>query len=268
MAKRGSSRPKGLRDLRLLPEDPWGSAETDFRSRTDVLDHDAAIGTYSIDSVIRDLCLQHDILRDDPIDSLIREARTVADVSGAYAVRMARDELSDLPGCQDDCEQFVGHLSQIQTLSAHVQKIKADRVARVLIDRTDTAGSSRDDIGDAKRSFLNNKADIEQILEVLQDANSKLSAFLEKYEMVARQGSSAEPLTNWFIWNVASAWKSLTGEWVRASNTAGFRSFLVAAWTDLGFPEPIDRTGEPKPLEDHFRDRIAKSDVFRHFRGN
>lgn len=268
MAKQKSSKSKGLRDLKRLPEDPYVPLDDGFSERTNLLDHSSEIGSYEVDGVAIDLLRLGQILTDKNRDEVVEEARIVADLGGAHAARSARQELQR-PSQITECRRLFDCLVQIRRLTGQVCKIEPDGVGTVLVRR----GPDDDDYGDdeiraAKRRARDDQFSTERLLSTLSEADRELAAYLAKYEAPAQQGSSKDPLTGWFIWYVALGWKGLTGAWVRSSDTVGFRRFLVAAWNDLGFPDPVDRNGRPKPLEDHFRDRVAKSDIFEHFRGN
>jgi len=106
------------------------------------------------------------------------------------------------------------------------------------------------------------------LLDKISALTGDLDRFLSRYSVGRRFGSSSEPLTNCFIFHCALGWRGLTGSWPKKDNCVDLRRFLAAGWADLAFPEPVDRQGHTKPLDDHFRDRLAKSDVFDGFRGN
>jgi uncharacterized protein YdcH (DUF465 family) len=145
--------------------------------------------------------------------------------------------------------------------------IDAEEVAP-LIAREDDVDYPDDDIARVKESTLYAQDTVEDLKTKILALNDEIERFLERYSVAPGSGSSSEPLTKWFVWGCAQSWHSLIGEWVRKEDTVGFRQFLVASWTDLKFPPPTERDGAPKPLDDHFRDRLAKSDIFLHFRGN
>jgi hypothetical protein len=181
---------------------------------------------------------------------------------------MARQELL-APLRIADCRRLFDCLVQIRRLTGQVRKIEPDGVGSVLVRRRpDDHDYGDDEIKAAKRMVVDDQLSTARLLSTLSEADAELAAYLAKYEPPPQQGSSKDPLTGWFIWYVAARWRGLTGGWVRSSDTVGFRQFLVAAWRDLEFPDPVDRNGQSKPLEDHFRDRVAKSDIFEHFRGN
>jgi hypothetical protein len=71
----------------------------------------------------------------------------------------------------------------------------------------------------------------------------------------------SDPLARAFIEQMAKFWKDRTSSPPAPGNQAAFIRFLAAAWEDLKFPEPVDRKGNPKPLQDWFAERVPKQRV-------
>lgn len=265
MAKVKRSPTKGLREIDSIPAIPE-SAEYGMTERQNILDHALPIGAYALDAVVTEMLTKSKILLQTTQNQLVRHARIVADVSAWSSIRQARNELSE-KSRRSDAKFLLAQLQDMSTAARALRRIRPEEVAP-LIARDDDVDYPDDEVKRANRSVQFAEATAEELLEKVAALNIDLEHFLKRYKLEKGGGSSSEPLTNWYIFNCASFWHGLTGEWVRQGDCSDFRRFLIASWTDLKLPNPTDRNGAPKPLEDHFRDRLAKSDVFLKFRGN
>jgi hypothetical protein len=98
----------------------------------------------------------------------------------------------------------------------------------------------------------------------LKDFDTKVEALLHDRKLRKRQlvPSRSDPLARVFIEEMSGFWKDSRPNALRGDQAAFIR-FLVAAWEDLKFPEPVDRKGKPKPLLDWFAERVPKQRVKR-----
>jgi hypothetical protein len=101
----------------------------------------------------------------------------------------------------------------------------------------------------------------------LKDLDIKVEALLHDRKLRERQlvPSRSDPMARVFIDEISGFWKDCTGANPPPGDQAALIRFLVAAWEDLKFPEPIDRKGKPKPLLDWFTERVPKRRVKRKF---
>jgi hypothetical protein len=265
MAKR-NTKSKGLRELSSIPADPRVDDGRGLYERQPLIDCDAPVGKYKIDAVIVAMMRDGAMLRIRTEAKHVREARTMADVAGAYAIRRAREEKSE-PSKFAEAARFLKLLSSMKEAGCATRRTTVETVAAV-IARADDVGPFEDETIAATESVKFAGRATEEILDKISALTDDLDRFLGRYSVAKRSGSSSEHLTNWFIFNCANRWHHLTGSWPKKSNCSDLRRFLVAGWADLRFPEPLDQHGHKKPLDDHFRDRLAKSNVFAGLRGN
>lgn len=265
MAKRKGKHP-GLRDASVIPADPYIQLSDGFLKREWLLECDAPIGAYKVDAVVIEMQKAGEILNASTHEEIVRAARAIADASAGSAIEQARNELT-APIRRQHAKTLFQSLDNIRQSIRAAKKTKGSEIA-CFIARDDDVDCPDDDVKRMKQSHQFAEAIVDELIDDLNSLDTKINHFLARYSISKSIGSSAEPLTNWFIFGCAQGWRSLTGSWVKSTETISFRRFLEAAWIDLKFPEPMDRYGKPKPLEDHFRDRLAKSDIFNHFRGN
>jgi hypothetical protein len=265
MAKR-NTKPKGLRELIGIPADPWVDDGHGCFERQPVIDCDAPVGKYKIDAIVAAMMRDGAILRIRPEMEQLRAARIMVDVAGAFAIRHAREEKSE-PSKFAEATRFLELLSSMKEAGRDTRRTTVEDVAAV-IARADDVGPFGDDTITATESVKFAGRATQEMLDKISALTGDLDRFLGRYSVSQRSGSFSEPLTNWFIFHCAQGWHDLTGSWPKKNNCADLRRFLAAGWADLSFPEPLDRHGHNKPLDDHFRDRLAKSDVFDCFRGN
>jgi hypothetical protein len=265
MAKR-NTKSKGLRELISIPADPWVADDHGFLERQRAIDCDAPLGKYKIDAIVVAMMSNGVILRIRPEMEQVREARIIVDLAGAYAIRRAREEKSE-PSKFAEATRFLELLSSMKEAGRATRRTPVEDVAAV-VARADDVGPFGNDTITAVESFKFAERATQEMLGKIGALTDDLDRFLGRYSVSQRSGSSSEPLTNWFIFHCVYGWHGLTGSWPKKNNCVDLRRFLAAGWADLRFPEPVDRQGHIKPLDDHFRDRLAKSDVFDSFRGN
>src|SRR5664279_270627 len=112
MAKR-NTKSKGLRELGSIPTDPWVDDGRGLFERQPFIDCDAPVGKYKIDAVIVAMMRDGAMLRIRPEMKHVREARIMADVAGAYAIRRAREEKSE-PSKFAEATRFLELLSSMK----------------------------------------------------------------------------------------------------------------------------------------------------------
>ena len=206
------------------------------------------------------------ILQDRTELEQVRKARIVVDLSGAYAIRHASEEKS-APTKFENANRALELLSTMRDAGRVARRTIVEDLAGV-IARADDVGPFEDETITATESYKF-AADVSQeLLDKVGALTDDLERFLGHYSIGRRTGSSSEPLTNWFIFHCVSGWHGLTGTWPKRDSCVDLRRFLSAGWVDLQFRDPVDRQGDIKPLDDHFRDRLAKSDCFDGFSGN
>lgn len=264
MAKR--SLQKGLRSRETLSADPWFDDGFGLLERQSQIEVDAPVGTYDVDHVVLRMMQNGDILPDRSDVDHVREARIIVDISGAYANRRANEEQS-APSKYENAKRAIELLSTMRDAGRIVRRTVVEDLAGA-IARADDVVSFEDDTITAAESYKVATEAAQSLIDKVAALTGDLERFLDRYPIDRRTGSSSEPLTNWFIFYCVSGWHGLTGKWPKKNNCADLRRFLAAGWADLKLPQPVDRQGEVKPLDDHFRDRLAKSDVFEGFRGN
>ena len=231
-----------------------------------LLNHEAPNGAYEIDRVITDMHRTGRVLRNVDFNELVRHARAIVDTSGQRAMDRAQKELLTGIALKDAAVAF-RNLDKLKYAALSLRQAKPEEIGS-LIAREDDVDYSDDDLRRAKKSADFAIGLVEELFGKAATLGREIEEFLSQYRLPKGRGSSEEPLTNWYIFHCASCWHLLTGEWAKRSESVALRRFLIAGWIDLKLPTPTGRDGSPKPLEDHFKDRLAKSDIFEHFRGN
>jgi hypothetical protein len=255
--RKKAPRTKGLRDLQNLPDDRWVS-DAFTAERRDILDRDRPHGFYKIDKVIADMSRRREILIERTEADNITTARGMIDIAGAAAIRQARTELS-APARHKDVARLHDQLSEIRDIGRRVARANPSELA-AFIARDDDVDYPDDDIRRAKKSLQHAEAVMEGLLDHIKNVTSEIDRYLERYK-INHRASAAEPLTTWYMSSFAGFWHGFTGSWLKKSDSQDFRRCLVAGWIDLKFPEPTDRHGAIKPVEDHIRERLAQSDI-------
>lgn len=264
MAKQKRSPPKGLREIDNIPPLPE-NIEFGVREVQKILDVDLPVGAYRLDQVVLDMLVAGKIFQQTTPEQIVRHARISADLAGAYSIEYAHNVLTE-PSRRKDAATLLTGLGEMSRAARALKRVKPREVAPV-IAQDDDAGDIDCEEERGEESVAIAEGTTEELLAKVADLNVQIEQFLNRYSIDKGTGSSSEPLTHWFILSCALSWHGLTGEWAR-NNKSDFRRFLVASWGDLKFPCPLNRDGTPKPLEDHFRDRLAKSEVFRWGDGN
>ena len=262
MAKNRPRPSKGLRSIGAVSAAPNAEGWLDHAS---ILDQEAPNGTYEVDVIVIDMHGNGRVLRDTDLDDLVRHARAIVDTAGQRAAHQAQQELATGTALKSAALTFK-NLDKLRHAALSLRQAKPDQIGP-LIARPDDI-DDHDDLRKAKKSAEYAVTAVEELFRKAVAVGQEVEEFLARYKLPKGQGSSVEPLTNWYMFYCASCWHSLTGEWAKRDNSADLRRFLTAGWIDLHLPTPTGRDGLPKPPEDHFRDRLAKSDVFDLFRGN
>jgi hypothetical protein len=231
MAKR-NTKPNGLRTS--IPADPWVDDGRGLFERQPVIDCEAPVGKYEIDAIVLEMMGSGAILRVRSEVKQVREARILVDVAGAYAIRRARDEISE-PSKFAEATRFLELLSSMKEAGRATRRTTVEDVAAV-VARADDVGPFEDDITTAAESFKFAERATQELLDKISALTGDLDRFLNRYSVSPRSGSSSEPLTNWFIYNCALGWHDLTGSWPKRDSCVDLRRFLAAGWTDLRFP--------------------------------
>lgn len=253
-----TSRPKGLRDIRQIPPDPWTTDEHGSRSRLPLLLPDAPIGSYLLDNVVVDMLRDGAIKGDRTELEVVADARALADTAGAWSVLYARAELT-ASSRHKDAENFIETLSMIRDRARVACGANTHEIAGSL------SRDTHEDVEDgeaAEDEYWDTVAVFDELLSDLAMVANKIDHRLREYRLQQHRPSSAEPLTNYFMRYCALFWARFTGQSLDKKDRSDFRRFLVAAWQDLRFPDPTEPSGTKKPVEDHIRERLAKSDIF------
>lgn len=261
MAKQKST-PKGLRDLKNIPADRWVS-DGKTSERKNFLDHSASVGTYKIDQVAVAMTRGNRILAMRSEHENVLKARGMIDIAGAFAIRYARNELL-IPSRHKDIIALHGYLSDIRNLARRSTLAKPRELAG-FVAREDDVDHPDPEVR-VEKSVERAEDTLSSLLENVGSLGAEIDQYLKRYQ-IKHSASSAEPLTNWFMFSFAGFWHSFTGSWLRKSESTDFKDCLAAGWVDLRFPDPIDRNGSAKPVEDHIRERLAASDLFDHYGG-
>jgi hypothetical protein len=251
-------RPRNLRDIRRLPPDPWKS-DGKMTFRNPILASNAPLGRYKLDEVVSDMFRNGTISSQRTEIEVVRHARGLLDIAGGNAIRYARAHLST-SSRYEDVKSLYENLQIIRDRGRRASNARPEDIAGFIAREEDALGVQDDERDD--ESYWIAVGTLDELLSELQNLSDKVDQHLRDYPVKFHKPISIEPLTYYFMSFCANFWQSFTGRSLDRSDQGDFRRFLTAGWQDLKFPDPQERNGAVKPLEDHIRERLAKSDIF------
>lgn len=213
------------------------------------LDPDARRGAYEIDGLIPEIGALHQRLLPEQVElSFLREV--VSSVGETSISATLKDLLA--PREYEQTKKLYDWLEELRDESKRASRFRHTNVSSYL-----PALMYLQDLETYENASNEVDAALGDLLAKIEGVAAEVDSFLRSHP-IARRGSAAEPLTNNFMMMMAIAWAGLAGRWLGSDDRSLFGRLLVAAWKDLRFPQPVDRDGADKPVEDHFRERLTK----------
>jgi hypothetical protein len=223
-----------------------------------VLNHEAAVGTYSLDKVVEELreCGIYPNL-----GNLLKRVRYELDLAQARSVHYATRCLF-APKERQKTKRLLEDIALISHLIERNRNVDPISIAYELEPRPNV------------RNHEGPREATQCLMGDLSMLNKKIEQYTSTFQEAKAKGGNHDPLSSWFVVWAFDSWVGLRSEvfkplvpeeveWLSKQHRRLFSRLLAAAWRDTGLPLTDHRGHSREPLEDWFIDSLRKRKLIR-----
>lgn len=186
--------------------------------------------------------------------------------------KVDRDRWAALHQRQADADAIVGSVrSAISEAAAAaigrpvaMQKARENADAdRQMVEQLRSIQGLVDRVSLFDHSDLEDQMAFLSLLRILRAADGEIDQFCALHVLppAPAPARNTDVIGGEFLRRVGGIYTELFRRPTSKASNSDLIAFMAASWLDVGFPEPVDRSGDPKPLEDTIAERLRQSDL-------